>query len=498
MRITNKMMTNNMMHNINKNKLSMTSLEQQYSTGKKIQKPSEDPIIAVRALRLRTNLSELEQYYDKNIPDAKSWMDVTESSLGNMNELLSSINKYCVQGSSDTLTAKDRSAIMENLQQMKQQIYQEGNANYAGRYVFSGFKTDSPLIFTENTSNLTYRITENFKGNQIQITNKCMGSYSLDDFEAGASFDTAPQMKETYQLQLSYGDLEDITPSEIRFSKINSAGEAEEQAAITNIVSVSLYDTNSDPYNPDADEVHFIAETGELILGSGIYELLRTADNISLDYTKSSFREGDLKPEHYFDCTMTDSLKPEQEPITYTAEEQKIQYEINFNQKLTINTEGREAFSHEIGRRIDDIQKAVDDVIKVEEIITEVKKRMEDTSLTDADKERYEKMLKQLDVELKIKKEIMQNAFEVGITVSNNELDRVNVALADLGGRYVRLELTENRLSNQKVDFTELMSKNENVDLADTIIKYSTAETLYHASLSATAKVVQNTLLDFL
>ena len=49
MRITNKMMTNNMMNNINKNKFNMTSLEQQYSTGKKIQKPSDDPIITVRA-----------------------------------------------------------------------------------------------------------------------------------------------------------------------------------------------------------------------------------------------------------------------------------------------------------------------------------------------------------------------------------------------------------------------------------------------------------------
>ena len=66
MRITNKMMTNNMLHNININKNNMTTLENKYASGLEIQKPSDDPIIAVRALKLRTNLSELNQYYKKN------------------------------------------------------------------------------------------------------------------------------------------------------------------------------------------------------------------------------------------------------------------------------------------------------------------------------------------------------------------------------------------------------------------------------------------------
>ena len=108
MRITNRMMTNNMLGNINKNKLRVSKLDEQYSTGKKIQRPSDDPIITVRALKLRTNLTELNQYYEKNIPDAISWMEVTEGSLDTINEILGKINTYCVQGSSDPLTAANR------------------------------------------------------------------------------------------------------------------------------------------------------------------------------------------------------------------------------------------------------------------------------------------------------------------------------------------------------------------------------------------------------
>jgi flagellar hook-associated protein 3 FlgL len=492
------MMTNNMMSNINKNKLNMTTLEQQYSTGKKIQRPSDDPIVTVRALKLRTNLSELEQYYEKNIPDAKSWMDVTESALTTINDVLGQINTYCVQGSSDTLTANDRSSIVANLEQMKQQIYQEGNTNYAGRYVFTGYKTDSSLIFTEDTDNLTYEITENMEGKQIQVVNKISGSYDVSVFDTDPleNFDVPPQMSDTYRLQLSYDKLDGAAPEDIRIFKKNAAGELVEQAPFENIVSISA--TDPDAYTPDPDQAYFIPETGEIILGSAVYEELRTADKMEITYSKSGFSKGSLRPEHYFNCVMTDNDKPEQAPIAYTKAKQEIQYEINYNQKLTINTEGSDAISHQMGRSIEDILNAVDEVILTEGKITEVTKRLADTSLSDADKERYHKLMEQLDTELELKKEAMQEAFSKGITKSSREQDKVNTAVADLGSRYVRLELTENRLSSQKVDFEELLSKNEDVDMVDTVIKYSAAETIYNASLSAASKVVQNTLLDFL
>ncbi len=497
MRITNKMMTNNMLNNINRNKYNMTDLEQQYSTGKKIQKPSDDPIIAVRALKLRTNLSELKQYYEKNIPDAMSWMDVTESALKTVNDILGQINTYCVQGSTDTLTAKDRSSIVQNLLEMKNQIYQEGNTNYAGRYVFTGYKTDSSLIFTEDVDNLSYEITESFDGSQIQTGSKVKGSYQLSDYDDPAeTFDNAPTLLNTYRIQLSYDKLSDTDISDIRYKKSTAGGEPLEQEAFENIDAVSASDPGA--YEPGEGRINFIRETGELIFSKSAYEEFRTAEDIRITYTKSGFGNGDLKPEHYFNCVMTDSSKPEQDPVIYTKAPQKIQYEVNYNQKLTINTEGSDAITHGIGRRIDDILNSVNEVVKVEEMIAEVEKRLKDTTLKEDEKTRYEKLKEQLDTDLELKKEIMQGYFEKGITSSSEEQDRVNVAVADLGSRYVRLELTENRLSSQKVDFEDLLSKNEDADMVDTIIKYNSAQTIYNASLAAAAKVIQNSLLDFL
>jgi len=494
MRITNKMMTNNMMSNINKNKLKMNSLEEQYSSGKKIQRPSDDPIITVRALKLRTNLSELTQYFEKNIPDAKNWMDVTESALSTVNDVLKQINTYCVQGSTDTLTASDRSYLAENLTQLKQQIYQEGNTNYAGRYVFTGYKTDSSLLFGEKNSTLSYNITQDIPGSDIQSINTVTGSYSLNDYDNTTNdFSQTPQIKNAYRIQLAYDKLSDTPPTSIRYFE-NSV----EQTPITSNIN-PMSSTDSNAYAPGPDDVNYLADTGELILGSNIYAKLRTADNMKIEYTKTGFENGDIKPEHYFNCTMTDSSKPEIGTVTYTkTDHQEIQYEVNYNQKISVNTEASNVITHDIGRTIDSILEAVNAVTNTESKLEEVKKRLSDTSLSQTEVDRYNKLKDQLGTELQLKKDVMQKAFSKGITISTSQQDKVNTAVADLGSRSVRLDLTENRLSSQKVDLEDLLSKNEDADVVDTYIKYGSAETIYNASLSAASKIVKNTLLDFL
>ena len=78
MRVTNSMMRNNSMLNMQKNKVAYNKYLMQYNTQKKIQRPSDDPIIAAKALKYRTTLVEIDQYL-KNIDDATSWMDATET-----------------------------------------------------------------------------------------------------------------------------------------------------------------------------------------------------------------------------------------------------------------------------------------------------------------------------------------------------------------------------------------------------------------------------------
>ena len=108
MRITNGIMINNSLNNISKNKTLSDKLNTQLATTKKIQRPSEDPIVAIRALRLRSTYNEIEQYLDKNIPDARSWMETTQEAIESINSVLTDITYYCNQGVDGYNTVDER------------------------------------------------------------------------------------------------------------------------------------------------------------------------------------------------------------------------------------------------------------------------------------------------------------------------------------------------------------------------------------------------------
>lgn len=77
-------------------------------------------------------------------------------------------------------------------------------------------------------------------------------------------------------------------------------------------------------------------------------------------------------------------------------------------------------------------------------------------------------------------------------------MDRVISIRSDVGARTNRIELTLNRLENDTVNFTQLMSENEDVDMAETIMKLKNEENVYKASLEGGARIIQPTLMDFL
>lgn len=165
MRVTNSMMSNRMLTNINRNLTLLNKYNTQGSTGKKIQVPSDDPIIASRSLKFRTMLSETEQYA-KNTADATSWIDATETVFVNMNKILEDMKSLMTQGSNDTYTLEDRKKVLTEYMSLIEQLEQEINSDYMGRSLFSGFKTDQkPIIKDANGNNILN--PEIYNGNAI-------------------------------------------------------------------------------------------------------------------------------------------------------------------------------------------------------------------------------------------------------------------------------------------------------------------------------------------
>ena len=139
MRVTNSMISNSASAHITNAKNSLLKYSDQYTTQKKIQRPSDDPTVAVRSLKLRTTYSQLTQYAEKNVQDAMSWMDTTETALENISKKFDSMKSYFNQGANDYLKADDRKSVLKTLQQYVKSIFEdEANTDYSGRYVFTG------------------------------------------------------------------------------------------------------------------------------------------------------------------------------------------------------------------------------------------------------------------------------------------------------------------------------------------------------------------------
>ncbi len=233
MRITNNMILHNAASNINSNKILVDKGENQMTTQTKIQRPSDDPVVAVRSLALQTRLSKINQYYETNIPDAEKWMDVTETALSNIINNITDLKRLCVQGSTGTYKDDDKATILQQLQSLQESIFAQGNADYAGRTVFTGYRTDKTLVFTDADSDKKYNITQELSANDFEKVKYFNHSVTvpanesevknLDTDKGLAKNDITIQDSSYKRLRLAYDNVSDV--ESLTFSYKDASGQ---------------------------------------------------------------------------------------------------------------------------------------------------------------------------------------------------------------------------------------------------------------------------------
>ena len=215
MRITNKIMQNNSLYNINNNKVKENDITTSIMTGKKVNRPSEDPVIAIRALRLRSNVTELSQYYEKNAKDAAAWLEVTEGALSSISgdsSVLVDLKKLVTSGPDKYKTLTDWQAIVTQIEQLADEYYNVGNVDYAGRYAFTGYRTDMSLSFMEDTSKKYEDIQDEFNASHIDTSDRVSstGEFANGDETTDPRLESHVELYTVGRLRLSYDKL-DIT-----------------------------------------------------------------------------------------------------------------------------------------------------------------------------------------------------------------------------------------------------------------------------------------------
>ena len=112
------------------------------STGRKYQQISDNPVEVGALMGLNVESSQVTQY-KSNLDTANSWLSATETSLTNINTLVSSTAALAEQMATGTYTAQQRAAAAEQVQQYMEEMMQMGNTRYQGHYLLSGYKIDT-------------------------------------------------------------------------------------------------------------------------------------------------------------------------------------------------------------------------------------------------------------------------------------------------------------------------------------------------------------------
>jgi flagellar hook-associated protein 3 FlgL len=144
------MMNTQMIRNLSANLNRMDEMQNQLSTGRKINKPSDDPIGLSFALRYRSELSANDQY-QANAGSATSWLDFTDSTLSKAGDVFQRVRELAVQGANGTNSMSSMSAIQSEVNQLYSEMVKIGNSDFNGKLVFNGQKTDIPP-YTEATA----------------------------------------------------------------------------------------------------------------------------------------------------------------------------------------------------------------------------------------------------------------------------------------------------------------------------------------------------------
>jgi len=624
--MTNKIMQNNSLYNINNNKVARDKLSTMMATQKKITKPSDDPVIAIRALRLRTSVSEMTQFYEKNAPDANSWLDVTAQALKTINDVLTDMGKLANKGNNKDFGSEDLQVLLGQLKALRDEFYSTGNTDYAGRYIFTGFRTDTPLSFKEDVEkepkgypdyeitenkgildfdilnctdidklaglnknnweetkydgvdekliengdihrlrlaydvlkeggvpNITYTVPTTVKdaaGNDVQLKgtatitggNITSGANNVGaegviakvaagtevtvngkrvtlaeettvtfDANGDAKLPDGTKVKDGNDTKALFGETATLDAGQ----QITLTGQTQKEIAPGDITEASVTD-DPDPYDrmiaannatPPDELILFIPETGELLFSNKAYEnyaeQMTEESAINVTYNKNSWKDGDLRPEHYFTCKKTVQDENGNDVTTnYNLNrlplDQKIEYDVGYNQKIQVNTIAGEVFGHGLDRDIDDMERALNKLSDIDATKRDLENVMKGMSEDDPKYNDIRLKYEAADKAYNYMRENVHNMFGSAITKFQGYLNDTNEAVTDNGTRSQRLDLISNRLMDQRTNFQTLKSENEDIDIAEVVVQLTGAELTYNSALMATGKIMQTSLMNYI
>lgn len=223
MRVTQSMLSNSNLKYISQNYNQLARLQDQLITGKKITRPSDDPVIAMKGMRYRTDLVEVDQFR-RNLNEGFNWMDNADSALDETNLVLQRIRELVVQASNDSYEEEARKNIEKEISSLQAHIVALANTKIGENYIFNGTDTVSSPI-NENQFN-------------VDFTKFASDIANVDDY-------VISYKGKTYKYDSTNGDVTTFTVQpDIKYKTIDANGNEIEETGPPATISI---DTSTTP-----------------------------------------------------------------------------------------------------------------------------------------------------------------------------------------------------------------------------------------------------------
>ncbi len=551
MRITNNMMVSTLMSNLTRNMNRMSQYQDRLATGKQVIRASDDPVATSGILKFKSDIAALNQY-EKNTGDSLAWMEITESSISDTGTVLQRLRELAVQAANGTNTVDDTKKIAAEIEQMKKHLITNGNASFAGRYCFTGYQTDIPLFNEDGTYNID--ITQNEIDNRPKLQYQVSIAQEIDVTTNGLDvFGYVPQTYSPELYLVSGSTTGPIPPTG------STAGAASTKAELRGVLNPAInYTLPANQLNITFDgPPAFVVPTAGLdgsgidITNKGVVDAFKAkvvdALNQSTDGTQTLSQVADI----FFDVSgelviksksfgvhtltegsagwsatstagvagtpaiLSDTTKviPGAIPAATQAEliNTPLYLTVDGNrQRISIDTTPAPVLLTPADYRTA-LQNAVNGafgagavtVAEAGGVISFTGNITVDGKVPEISIDHIRAKESQMIVEI--------NEFLAGLNglpgappiggfigKVDAHLNQLLAVRADIGARVNRMELVANRISDNTISFTTMLSNVQDADMAGVIMYLKNAENVYKAALSTGSKVIQPSLIDFL
>ncbi|MFO1063252.1 MAG: flagellin [Pirellulales bacterium] len=149
-RVSQQQSLTRLLYQVNTDGNAIQDLQTQLSTGRRIQKPSQDPAAAIRALAAQRG-QEFKNQVLTNLKASDSILAASESSLAQAQSILNEVRGIAIESAGNTLSDAEREANATQVDTAIDKLVALGNTRFRDQYLFSGSKVDkSPLSFAGN------------------------------------------------------------------------------------------------------------------------------------------------------------------------------------------------------------------------------------------------------------------------------------------------------------------------------------------------------------